>query len=408
MNLSMKQKEITLDELFNRGLLPIKAINICRNAGLNTMSQILEFYERNGSFLGLEESNKLLALHLIKFSKTYRDLPIDFYENSNINKKSQNKITDKYKIVERFEQIKVNVLDRQIEFLISKLKARIRNYLLSLFRENSTAEFLNYLYSDKFNISEITLGNDKLAEAINDFKVEVYNLILKLDKLSNKELDSTIPEREIVTIFEKVRKVRTPKPKTLKNIKTRKNKAKRKVGRPQKEAPVESVKGKASKSKRIEEENKVSFKKGVGRHVKKLYKDADSKLRNSNKLLSSNGETTSQVKRKAGRPKSEKPDDSTIVKRKVGRPKSKKENPSKDFKRKVGRPKIDKVIESPKVKRKVGRPSKKITSIEDEKSMSPDNIQSKIQTETIFSKKSGQKNSKNTTQKKRVGRPPKI
>ena len=131
----MNIREGTINELYKSRFLPIHVINVYDEGEFRISSYTIAFYKRIGSFTFLKAYNKLSALKLISFIKTYIDLLMVLSIQSGIKSiKNIKGIKEPNKQGKKINLSKTKVLGRQIAFLIHKTRLSSQNVLNGVYK----------------------------------------------------------------------------------------------------------------------------------------------------------------------------------------------------------------------------------------------------------------------------------
>ena len=75
--------DTSLEELARNEYLSVRSINVCDNAGLKSLREILKFQEFNGSFASIRNCGVNSDEELINFCRNYKDVLTLTFNNEN-------------------------------------------------------------------------------------------------------------------------------------------------------------------------------------------------------------------------------------------------------------------------------------------------------------------------------------
>src|ERR1035437_3876444 len=123
------ENDLTLDELFENDILSIRAVNVCRANGLDSLVKIIGFYKKCSDFTMLKNCGRKSENQLIgiceKYSMRFSQILIEEVKITNEN----------VELFKEFSPLKTAILYRHMEYLISKLNIRAKNGITKFFNK---------------------------------------------------------------------------------------------------------------------------------------------------------------------------------------------------------------------------------------------------------------------------------
>lgn len=196
-----ERKDLTLEALNEIEWLTVRSINICKDAGLNTLNLILEYYSKNGSFLSIRNCGAKTEKELIEICKKYKDSyfldeNIELNENEPIEK--EEKIID---VIDSLNPFQKATLNRHLENLISNLNARSFNGLSGISKSLNPKEIFETIFSNKFNFKSIRNIGVKSVDELEFLKRELIRFVLVIQSIQKEELSKEYNKLVLNTTF---------------------------------------------------------------------------------------------------------------------------------------------------------------------------------------------------------------
>lgn len=186
--MAYKVEDISLDDLEGTDWISVRAINICRNNMLNSLSDIIAFYKTNGSFKSLENCGDKTEKELSEICKRFSNHSLDII----IEKIKE--LDGIKKLISEFSTDDLKTINQHIEYLVFRLSVRARNGLLGLFSGMPQAhELIETIYSSSFSFHSIRNIGEKSVTELNNFR-ELLLIFLKKFKFQ----ESKIPTEESI------------------------------------------------------------------------------------------------------------------------------------------------------------------------------------------------------------------
>jgi hypothetical protein len=185
-------KDISLEELADRDWLSVRAVNICEKFGLLTLTQILTFYQKNGSFMKLQNCGKKTEEELTELCEKHKEqkLEAEIKDKENI-----------FTLINELNPLKRSTLNRHIEYLISNLTVRAQNGVKNISQSGSIKEILETIYEPEFHFKKLQNIGDKTVEELQTFKIQISNFLILLRTLQNEELRKEYAKLVVKTTF---------------------------------------------------------------------------------------------------------------------------------------------------------------------------------------------------------------
>jgi hypothetical protein len=185
-------KDISLEELTYRDWLSVRAINICQKFGLLSLTQILTYYQKNGSFLKLQNCGKKTEDELTALCEKYKEQRIALEVKDKENT---------FALINELNPLKRSTLNRHIEYLISNLSVRAENGIRNISKSGSIREILEVIYEPGFNFKKLQNIGDKTVDELKIFKFKISNFLNHLTTLKNEELSKEYAKLVVKTTF---------------------------------------------------------------------------------------------------------------------------------------------------------------------------------------------------------------
>jgi hypothetical protein len=194
MNISYE--DITLEYLFDVEYFTERGLNICKNQGLMNLKQILEYYNKYGTFNNIRNCGKKTNDELIEICEKYLNL-ISLNGNYSISKKTES-FVDKINSLTPFQKVTLN---RHFEYLISNLNVRSFNGLTSISESLNTKEIFEAIFSDHFNFKNIQNIGSKSEEELEKLKLELIRFVNVLQTIQKDQLSKEYSKLIVKTTF---------------------------------------------------------------------------------------------------------------------------------------------------------------------------------------------------------------
>ncbi len=188
------EEDVSLQLLLSRKWLSVRAVNICQIFWLDSLSEIYDFLEENGTFKKLKNCGKRSELELIALCAVYknRDEPV---EKKYIPKQKVNELSG-------LSPLKQSGIHQQVDFLITKLSNRARNALLTIFPNNDIDTLLTTIYDKEFNFKSIkNIGSKSIVE-LTKFKNQISEIIIQTKQLPEDEVNNAKALLTIILTYE--------------------------------------------------------------------------------------------------------------------------------------------------------------------------------------------------------------
>ena len=168
---------MTIESIFLNGELSMRSYNSCRSSEIDTVKELIEYYEKYDSFLRLRMCGEKSNLELIKICEIYSDC-FESIENE-VDKEKVDGIEDK---VLKLNRLQRQIVNHHISIQISKLSVRSRNALIFyLENEINIINFFDKIFSKThFNFNSIeNVGLASIGELelfTNEIKLFVIDI----------------------------------------------------------------------------------------------------------------------------------------------------------------------------------------------------------------------------------------
>lgn len=180
--MNFDEKEQFFDKLAENNLLSARALSICKKCDLFSLSLILEFYNKYGSFKKIQDCGHKTDIELIEFCEKNK-LQNSFFEMEKIN------------ICHTFDALtpkKLSIFNFCLESHFSKLSLRTKKTLELFLKASNTKHFLEALFEHGIEFDKFPkIGNFTVNE-IKSFKIQIKIYLDKLIALSESLSDIEI------------------------------------------------------------------------------------------------------------------------------------------------------------------------------------------------------------------------
>jgi DNA polymerase/3'-5' exonuclease PolX len=143
---------MTIESIYLDGELSVRSYHSCRSSEIDTIKELIEYYEKNSSFLKLRMCGKKSNLELIKICETYSD------RFERLKNEDTEEITDRIedKIL-KLNRLQRQIVNHHISIQFSKLSNRSQNALSSfLEKQINIINISNKIFSKvNFNYKNI-------------------------------------------------------------------------------------------------------------------------------------------------------------------------------------------------------------------------------------------------------------
>lgn len=168
---------MTINEIFLKEEISVRAFNTCTDNEIETISELIEYYNTYGSFKHFRNCGKKTDSELVGICLKYFDLEsqsinsIDIYSNQNIS----NLLSD-------FDEKKLNIIDNFIKVKFIDLTVRSSNALNKFLSGDVTIKNLDRtIFRDNyFNLNRINDVGQKSIPELGFFLKEIKTFILDL------------------------------------------------------------------------------------------------------------------------------------------------------------------------------------------------------------------------------------
>ncbi len=179
LDINKDKNYVSLEFLASEKLLSVRSVNICRSQGLTSLKSILDYYKNNGSFVTIKNCGKLSEDELVEFCKGF------IYQNRIIEQSTKLSILDQIGLLNPFQK---SILNRHLEYLVSKLSVRAYNGLCSISESLNPKEVFDKIFLSNFKFKSIkNIGNKSIAE-LDHLKSEIQSLNEILLTLKEEQL----------------------------------------------------------------------------------------------------------------------------------------------------------------------------------------------------------------------------
>ncbi|WP_406844048.1 DNA-directed RNA polymerase subunit alpha C-terminal domain-containing protein [Flavobacterium soyae] len=168
---------MTIDEIYKNENLSVRSYHACKYSGLDTLGDIIKFYQENSSFDKLRNCGKKSNEELIELYNKYKNTDFGFDEIYQV------KIEDKCKtIISELSRNQREVINSFIQINTNSLSIRSQNAIKAFLEDNLKIKNFadKILFADGFDIKKIrNVGARSVSELevyinlIEDFIVEV-------------------------------------------------------------------------------------------------------------------------------------------------------------------------------------------------------------------------------------------
>jgi hypothetical protein len=179
ITINILANNISLADLIIKENLTARAINACQDAGLNSLLDIIGFYQKKKSFIFIRNCGSTTNNELTDLCKKYQN---------GVTQVNLNDLNTKYNKIISLTEIQKKALTLYLENLLVNLSARAKNGLEKISPNLNPSEILDTIFLDRFKFNGIQNIGEKSVSELNLFKIDIYNFLEKLLTLNNKEV----------------------------------------------------------------------------------------------------------------------------------------------------------------------------------------------------------------------------
>lgn len=220
---NIKFKLMTINEIFIKGEISVRAFNTCKDNQIETITELKEYFNTYGSFKNFRNCGRKTDSELVAVCLQYFDLEsqqintIDIYSNQNISNLLSDFDEKKLIIIDNFIKVKFIDLSVRSSNALNKFLSgdvSIKNIERTIFRDNY------------FNLNRINDVGQKSIPELGFFLKEIKTFILELSNDNNSIILENIFEEEsknnILYIIEKLNRTQRQIINNYINISTKK------------------------------------------------------------------------------------------------------------------------------------------------------------------------------------------
>ncbi|MEI8203288.1 MAG: helicase associated domain-containing protein [Bacteroidota bacterium] len=175
--------DILLDDFIGFEKLSDEAINICKSNGLDSLFEIIEFFDMNDSFMGLENCCDTINDELIAVCEKY---------------KSKNVVPFEYnaelELIHSLTDMQIETLNEFLNYKLFTLKSynkKLYAFLLQISDADFSVEFLLKMFSYDFNLLVRDVVRKSRIRGYYRFKNSLENFIYSISSYNESELFKT-------------------------------------------------------------------------------------------------------------------------------------------------------------------------------------------------------------------------
>jgi hypothetical protein len=187
-----KENNTQIQQLLDRELISVRAYNLCKYAGMDSLDKIVDFYKKHGSFkkirtCGEKSNNELIALcknHMLSsvtFSETPKESELVVYSELNAYKKS--------------------ILNKQIDYILTNLTVRSKSGMTSISATLNPKEIIETIFENGFHFNKYrNIGAGTVVE-LSEFKADISRFMSFLNSITDEELSKEYVKLILKTNF---------------------------------------------------------------------------------------------------------------------------------------------------------------------------------------------------------------
>lgn len=177
-------RNITRDNLLSCGKISVRSYNVCANAELYTLEDILSFYEHEKTFLNIRNAGSKTCIELQQLCDQIIS-GLDNYQSSVLLEIEiiPGEILKLQEAHSSFNKLKIELFEKRYRQHIEQLDVRSKNAIIKYDAEDFYCEFIC-----NFNSTFITLRNvgKKTINELNALKIQVKNDIIGIAQCTDK------------------------------------------------------------------------------------------------------------------------------------------------------------------------------------------------------------------------------
>jgi hypothetical protein len=175
---------MTIESIFLRGQISVRSYHSCRSSEIDTIEELIKYYEKFNSFLKLRMCGEKSNLELIKICQIYSDC----FQNTE-NGVAEEKLDDLKDKILKLNRLQRQIVNHHISIQISKLSVRSRNALIFfLEKEINIINLFDKIFSKthfKFNSIE-NVGLASIGE-LELFTNEIKLFVIDISELTEEK-----------------------------------------------------------------------------------------------------------------------------------------------------------------------------------------------------------------------------
>lgn len=177
---------MTIDEIYNNQEIKVRSYNVCIRNGLNTITELIEYYLKHHNFYELRNCGQWTNEELIRICNKYQTFTEKNEKSENIN------LIDE--ILSNLNRVQRNVINNFISINTNNLSVRGRNALSNFL--NGDFNIRNFsdkiLLNKNFTLSTIDNIGEKTIPELENYIDRVKDFIFKINE--------TTSEKQLITL----------------------------------------------------------------------------------------------------------------------------------------------------------------------------------------------------------------
>ncbi|RUT78024.1 DNA-directed RNA polymerase subunit alpha C-terminal domain-containing protein [Ancylomarina longa] len=168
---------MTIDEIYNKGDITIRAYNSCKSAGIEFVSDLVQYFQQNGSFKKFRNCGNKTNSELIHLCQKYQS--VDLTDKST---------SLEYKI-KNLSKIQRQIVNSYVKFNTENLSVRSKNAIIGMIGEPlRIKDFSQIIFEDKnFKIQHIrNIGKNSIPE-LEAYLIKIKDFTLKVSNNKNED-----------------------------------------------------------------------------------------------------------------------------------------------------------------------------------------------------------------------------
>ena len=177
---------MTIDEIYNNQEIKVRSYNVCIHNGLNTITELIEYYLKHHNFYELRNCGQWTNEELIRICNKYQTFTEKNEKSENINLIEE--------VLSNLNRVQRNVINNFISINANNLSVRGRNALSNFLNGDfNIRNFSNKILLNKnFSLSTIDNIGEKTIPELENYIDIVKDFIFKINE--------TTSEKQLVTL----------------------------------------------------------------------------------------------------------------------------------------------------------------------------------------------------------------